>query len=596
MPILTAVKPRPANQIAVAQFSLILQWPLVLDANEVGNGGFLSHSDAIRHELQCTAKSLANNGWVPVDGLDMLNTEPAANLSDEERDGLSKKQTTQGYQEYVYFHDFLQRILYPKAEDKNVGVSIWSNSEYSRLAVNLPVENSLPDCLCFNIRRRTIHLYDFGCAMFTLELEHDGTHLTLDRVQRALDYMRRSYAPFYNGPNAGRSPIDVILDRKKDWGPIHYRLKNRDLFLRTWQAAPDGERKFCDAPVYAHWQDLIAPLKLRHDHGPWRDPSDERIPINSYIRLLDLVPKTEQAVLSCIHESDWIRIADAEEPGAQINPAMEYPYNSESARNKFAATFYDRFLPDCASDVTASRHIITSRHYSVVGVGDFAEYLLHDHFRRHYTQMSLIARLEQTALLAVSSRLTAVVHRFNTGFASNHSVTRSKARSEFEANVLDIQDQFLSFLHRFRFTGVTSQVQGEEMFAMWRNALGLDVLFKEVSDELDAAISSVRARQQGREVVHSRELSILAAVAAVVAIFIGWLGANPFVGADKILGAQSETFSIVLAFGLSSILLGVPLFFMLDWRGSLKRPVQVLVGTGAIALFVVVLMFIENRF
>ena len=121
----------------------------------------------------------------------------------------------------------------------------------------------------------------------------------------------------------------------------------------------------------------------------------------------------------------------------------------------------------------------------VVARNQDTSYLAH-HWHRHYAQLSLIARLEMTALLAVSSRISMAVRALDS----------PGGESGFAKNIMDTQQYFLRFVHQFRFTGVTSQLQGAEMFALWRKTLHLDALFADVKSELDIATAAVIARQQ----------------------------------------------------------------------------------------------------
>ena len=272
----------------------------------------------------------------------------------------------------------------------------------------------------------------------------------------------------------------------------------------------------CDIGIFAHWKEIIQPLSshLQKCEGTrrwlWRDPSDERISINSFILLAS--DGSDQHAIRRVRYSDWIRLADAEEPGELL------PYNADFIEQTISGVFYDRFMPhEDSIPYLATRHVFGGNHYSCVTAGSFAKNVLQSHFRRHYTQLSLVARFEQAALLAISSRLSQAVEAFS---------GEKGDRSRLEREILDIQDQFLQFVHRYRFTGISSQTQGAEMFTHWRESLGLDRLFEEVQQEVEAAAASVRARQQERETLAATELNVLAAVGVVLGLVAALMGAN----------------------------------------------------------------------
>ena len=106
----------------------------------------------------------------------------------------------------------MQRVLYPQTGHQGQGgpVTIWRHDGIERITFVLPAGGT-PDSLTFALRRRTIHLYDLGVAVVTMEMVHlpdAAAPLTLARVQRALDFIRRSYAPFFfDDGSAARCPI-----------------------------------------------------------------------------------------------------------------------------------------------------------------------------------------------------------------------------------------------------------------------------------------------------------------------------------------------------------------------------------------------------
>lgn len=542
---------RPASDIVVDQFTLLLQWPFVL----VPPKGIGTLSERIERALASTRKALRQENWCQTDGLTMLGADLCA---PENRERAARA----SYGEFAYFHDFLQDALYPEANRKDSAVEVWRNDGVTGLEFDLPGAQTLK----FALARRTLHLFGFGCAIITLELActRQG-NLSLAEVQRALDYIRRSYAPYFNGGQAQRCPTKVRLifaPKDGDSGICHkdYPSPHENAVMNAWEKVRQDTRStHRDIPVFDHWSALIKPLDLLSNCGQWRDPSDERIPINSYIRLKVPDQPVEDAELSAaftqfaldnrfddkgqdtltndvanlksakaiaaIHPADWYRIADAEEPAdtKKLQDAS-WPYNAEFCTTAAGKPiYYDRFMPDAGSPGMATRHIFAGQHYSVVGAGWFFENYIHDHFRRHYAQMSLVARFEQTALLAISSRLTEAVRDLQEGAANLSRAARHDRQKAFESAVLDIQSQFLGFVHRFRFTGVSNQMQGREMFEHWRTTLGLDTVFQEVKDELDAAVSAVRARQSERESNAARKLNLIVAVLGFVALYLSAL-------------------------------------------------------------------------
>lgn len=518
------VEQRPASGIAVNQFRLLYQWPLVLDKQQDGidwNSWVKTEIDALKAKM--TAKNVSENKpalWQKVSPHDIP-------------DRLTEPSGEGDYGEFVYFHDFTQKFLY-ETDEKKAAFSLYQRTDLTELHAtvswktgNHPNEVTHTQIHHFCVDRLTLHVFDLGVAMLTLELSWGGQvtngkfnqgPLFLDSAQRILDHLRRSYAPFWSGDTPQRVPSKVTL-----WsGPgvcQHFdpmgkeSPNNKSATLARFRSSDAKTLPSRDPLVFGHWAEMIKPITLLAQGGPWRDPSDERIPFNSYILIADQ-GKPDEALLR-IKPGDWHRIMDADQPGTDA-----YPYNPHFVEPMEKSAYYDRFFPDVASGSTATRHIFGGTHYSLVGAGLFVENLSLNHWRRHYAQLSLIARFEMTVLLAVSSRISGAVTAF-------HLSGNEKA---FDDAIMDTQQYFLRFVHRFRFTGVTSQLQGAEMFEMWRKTLHLDELFADVKSELDIATAAVNARQQLIEAKAATRLAKIASVGVVGGLIVGALGSNVVVG------------------------------------------------------------------
>ncbi len=438
-----------AEKTGVKAFRLILQWPLVLDdagnlsARQADDGG----RDWIAGRLKTTRRALAGSGvWAPV--RDVLNYP--VGIAPRDTDGG-------GYAQFAYFHDFAQDFLFPRPDAPDRAFDLYERTDLAGFEV-LP-DGTRAGAHLFEIDRLSLHLFDVGSAVVTLELNWTGrgccddgskpeTPLTLADCQTLIDLIRRSYTPFWEGDEPARvAQLTILRDRDGQEVCNSWPLSRDEANARLND--PDNRQR--DIEVFRHWQEIIRPLDLQCLGGCWRDPADERMPINSFIALHHDSEKEQQAV-SAIAESDWFRLADAEVAG------KGYPYNRDFLRDQARDVFYDRFAPDSDCGICATRHVFGfgGMHYSVVGAGWFMENVILHHFRRHYTLLSLVARFEFTALMAISSRLSRAVARLKS--------TGNRFDDEaFENEVIAIQGDFLNFVHRFRFTGISSQFQAQDV-------------------------------------------------------------------------------------------------------------------------------------
>jgi len=158
-------------------------------------------------------------------------------------------------------------------------------------------------------------------------------------------------------------------------------------------------------------------------------------------------------------------------------------------------------------------------HFGAVGCGSHFDDYISEHMQRHYRQMYLIVLHEMATLLRISSQLSSAARLGETG---------SDASGE-PSQMIEIEKEFQKFNHLYRFTGVSNQLQAREMFDKLRKSLGLDVLYKEVREELDASARIWRAQRQENTEHRLSFLTDVATMAAVFAVVTGFFGMNVFV-------------------------------------------------------------------
>lgn len=475
----------PAADLPVALFRQIYHWPLIAKVD----------------------KPWLDTAWKEV-------KDPLALLVDAQDEKSVETQRTWAVQEFNYFHDTIQRFLY--GEDR--AFTLYRRSDLDKMTVTVGSVGHRRTHH-FTIDRLTLHVFDAEprVAIVTLEIAweqvEDGRPLTLADVQTLIDHTRRSYAPFWFDAIPARCPRDVTLI-DSDGKEVSYGIATaRETHPRMAFATIAHDRDN-DAPIFPHWRS-IAGLRLNDGTSDypceWRDPSDERIPAMSFIAL---EPANEGSsardTMQLIKRSDWLRIADAEEAGAG------WPYNRRFLQDTENSAYYDRFYPDDHQDENvATRHVFGGAHYALVTVnGWFAENVLQKQFRRHYAQMSLLARFEHAMLLGFSSDIAEAADKLG---AKNDR----GADDGFTNRIVALHRHFLLFVNRFRFTGVSSQIQGIEMFDLWRNSLGLAALHSDVRAELEATSAYVQTQAEKRRADAAEGLNKIAFAIAVIALVTG---------------------------------------------------------------------------
>lgn len=494
-----APRHKKATDIPVHGFRMILHWPLTL----------ASPPEDLETAVGEARAALAGGNWTQEDPWTLVGATPKGGP----------------YEEFVYFHDFVQGLLYRRidGEETNAApIRLYRRDDVE--ALDATVGGRL---YRFQVGMLALHLFQAGTAIMTLELIHEpgaGSDLTLAETQTVIDYLRRAYPGYWqdDGTTAGLCPSDVVLMGAGGvpigaGEPVGGRVK-----------ATEWARERRVPRVFHWWRALLAPLRLKGEDGrgpDWRHILDERLPLMTWLSLSGASGGTPADDLALVSPGDWMRIAAADAAGD-----ANMPYNATFLTETLGATaFYDRFFPGpgMAPD-QATRYLFAGYHLAMVGAGprngafSFFDDIVAEHFRRHYRQMVFLALLEFATLLAFSSRITALVA---------DTIDRS---DDFRRRLQRIEEDFLQFTHLHRFTNVSNHLQAKEMFTKLRHSLQLDELYEDVRQEIKSAVDFSFAQQQSDQTRATQRLTEVATLGLPAALAVGAAGMNVLVGSDTL--------------------------------------------------------------
>lgn len=283
--------------------------------------------------------------------------------------------------------------------------------------------------------------------------------------------------------------------------------------------------------MFGHWRFLLAgALPLAGEEAPgsegrWHQIIDERMPSMATLSLTpvqDGKPVWEvlgrdgrkeahnlaMAVFEAVRDGDHMRLCFADDKGADA-----YPYDREflvDDQRFWSKNAYTRFRS------LGTLYLFSGYAFVAIGAGyDFDKHLI-GHVRRHYFQMGLLAHFELASLLAFSSQISRAV-----GCLDDH-----KDQATFQTEMSSIEEQFLQFVHRFRFTGVSNQIQAQEMLARWRELLRLQEVFDDVQNEVHTANQFLMSRTQTRTSFAATTLALVATMGVVLGLAFSVLGMN----------------------------------------------------------------------
>lgn len=511
----------------------------------------------------------------------------------------------QNYGEFVYFYDFLQRTLFGNAKTapfklwrRNGIDGLWFE-----LRLNAHGKRDRKVVYQADVRRFNLYTFSTGAAIVAVEIDF-GPHprvisdapqfggadrrMTLEDALTINDHLRRVYTPFFSvkqdeSDEVNRVPLEfkwlrntgermepiafdsfVSGETERQTGPLFepegLKATLRRVGLSKEDGLPAADARM--APVFDYWQRALRPVRFDEQSAGnngqpiWRHVVDERLPLMSFIGLTGAAHRlgigsspaedykaAQRNDLALVSRGDWVRLCFAEEAG---NDPM--PYNPGFLADFEKTHCYDRFMASPETD-SASRFLFASYHFAIVGSGSFFDELIVHHFRRHYFQMLLLANMEFASLLATSSRISMAVDKLTQASERRDGETAQqkaesgvRAMARFGHDLQEIQEDFLRFVHRFRFVGVSNQIQPTEIFDQLRGVMKLERLYADVKDELMAAVGFTHAVEQGQIAKSGMGLTAVATIAAAIGLALTLLGlgpiANPLALIDWVAAGQ----------------------------------------------------------
>jgi len=427
----------------------ILFWPLELSANENLGLYFLNRwADKVIQDNK--------TAWRDLDPFDRGTTDSA-----ELR-----------YAEFVYFHPFVRRFLYPDSGMETARLRILKRDDIHRVRVKL---SGVTDEETLEVDR--VHLYLFHTQIAILVVEVKAARKVERRAAlQFLDQFRRVYAPYWFNGKGGHCP------EKVEWLDQHgLPIGTPSNFESFNEHRQNVEKKeWRRPPVAAHWRWLIEGLEpsnpMSKDGTLYFDQiEDDRMMVMSFLG------HPEPHSLS---DQDMTRLCFLDE--ASDSP-QDWPYSPQFLAD-FQKHCYDRYWDKKHNENSwmTTRYLCCGYAFTVLGCSK-AQFVtdewsgLLSHFRHHYFQLGLLAHFHRASLL-----------RFSRRFADSVGQRESTLNHEFA-----------DFVAGYWFNEVSNQVQGQELFQFWSNHLGNQRLLHHVLEEKRLAVELEEALQiqgDGRQV------------------------------------------------------------------------------------------------
>ncbi len=501
----------PASAVPVHAFREILFWPLSLELSQADATGSTSQAVADSWDHIVRPGSKWARVFDPAEHLapPVVARQADGGLSKSDLEGLRAWQAN-ALAEGLYFHDFVSDFLFrPPAKCSPANdFRLFRRTDISEICV---AWKSLVRTL--TVARLNLYVFRTGAAILVLEVfvpaPPPGT-ITYDcwslaEVQDFHDLFRRSHVSYTMPGGAPGGVVDRVAliqtkDRKSE-RTLHISYMSKDAHSRSAEAyAPHGTGKVPrrEANILSHWVALLddaLPLKATQPSGKdgtvWQHISDERLPTMLFVSLTnyDALEENIKYYFDNLRRGDFVRLCMADSSGSD-----DYPCTAEAVADFEERHTYDWFRS------WGTRYMTSGYAFVAIGAGTDFDTFVAEHFRRHYFQMGLLLQFEMASLLAKSRAISQAALRFQ-----NHSSGLSSASNanagfvQFSNDIRRIQQEFLLFVHRFRFTGVSHQAQGIALYDKWRDRLRLPALFDDIEAELRTSTEFQHSEWQRQE-------------------------------------------------------------------------------------------------
>ena len=518
----------PALDIPVNSARLTLMWPLAVSLPHPADKG-----GAIAKVVQENAERIRTTLgeiWTPVADLAHHIAPPATANKLE----FSEWQN-EVYAEGVYFHPFVRKFLFSNPKTSGAGappVVLFSRNDIAAAHVEWAQGKKTRKATLI-VDRVLLYLFRTGVALLVTDLRANArAGLTLADVEDLHDLLRRAYHPFVTHKVIkSEAPVrqaSHLVVQSLAWSRKGAETSDRcnltpdfgDVVAYVEGATRDSRHP----PVFEHWKDLLggalplAGAAARQDAPVWRHVVDERMPPLLTVSLTGKDGGSRPGGwLGAVRRGDLARLCFADNCnsfGRTTRAGDDFPCNPAFLGDFESRHAYDRFAN------WGTRYFVSGYSFVALGAGDGFDQHVAMHMRRHYYHMAVLAHMEMATLLLLSREISDAAECYE------RAAGDGGAGDKFAAHMRAINEQFLQFVHRFRFTGVSNQLQAGELYDLLRRQMNLQRLFDDVGKEIESANQFLFNRAQAESAQAATNLSRVAAVGVVAALAVGFLGMN----------------------------------------------------------------------
>lgn len=561
----------PADRIPLSLFREILIWPLALHLPRPSAepNGMAKAIDRIAQHIETHSRV-----WERQHDPTLHLPAPARKVFDDRQYPVElERWNADRYAEGVYFHEFVQSFLFrgsianpsilrrwrEQRKRDPLAMRLYQRTDITRVSVGLGPGRNFE----LAVERLNLYLFNSGSAVLVLEVSTKGAapshRWNLAEVLDVRDAFRRAYPPFARIEDGIMRADPQLVLTNLVWAYRDGRTEphlpavcETGPLVKRYLEGDDIDAKDADGrripPIFEHWRTLIAgalrlaPYETGGHHPRWHHVVDERIPTVATVAVEE-GGGDPRFYFERTRRGDLVRLCFCDHADRDADP-----YDHRFLQSFERHHVYERFRNQ------GILYLASGYSFVAYGTGGFFENIIGTHMRRHYFQMALLAHFELATLLSFSTRISRAV--------GAHDNTE-----HFERLMLSIEDEFLQFVHRYRFTQVTNQLQGQELFDLFRRHLRLSAVFEDLRTEITSATAYLFNRAASRSARMTERLSIIATCGLILALAFGFLGMNVIVKGGTLGHVLGGNFEEDLRLSVRLTAWTVAVFTGLAWVG-----------------------------
>lgn len=407
-------------------------------------------------------------------------------------------ESCEAYNEYHYFHEFVQRTLYNDSDsvDRNDPSSYFEKKEYEnqKFEFTIRVDQNTTRSIDLIIDGVSLRTFETGVAVLSINLKNIE-HRRFDDVLVINDFGRRLYPQFLANPK-NENYADEVQNAFYPLDITFGSMVREDLAVRSIS-------RF-QLPTYI--TDLIGVSTIK-------PLLDDRMFVISHVMDSALSAALKHDYLD---NEQWYKYVYVDSKSLSCQ-------NSSMRKNALSLATYDRW-----SDY-GTLYGITR--YSFVCVSDdskFSHDVINQHIRRHYYQM-----------MNLTLAIRASIIRF-----SNEVSTLSTLKSqELSDKVSDFYKRYIQFVNRMYFREVSPHEQGIELYTKVVDVMQVEKSIKDLDEEIAELFQYAEMKRQAELNEHMANISERGIPLMIAGIITGIFGMNT-IDYDDVKGALQYLIAI----------------------------------------------------